>query len=185
MQIEARLVLVGSTTESGHRSIGQHHLECHHVIPGHPILEAARPTGIGGDVAPDGAISPTGRIRRIVKPLTLHGLLQRCGHHAGLHHRHEIRRADFEDPIHSRHGKGDAAVHRNTPAHIAMSCPARGHRNLVLRGKGEDSRHRLHRSRQGHRLGQVRCKPLVARMGGQGFRGKNQLSGRQLPRQTT
>jgi len=76
VQIEARLVLVSSTTQSGHRSIGQHHLECHDIIPGHPVLEASRPPGIGGDVAPDGAISATGRIWRIIKPLTLDSLLQ-------------------------------------------------------------------------------------------------------------
>ena len=66
-----------------------------------------------------------------------------------------------------------------------MPRPARGYRNLVLRGEGEDSRHRLDRSRQSHCLGQVGCKPLVARMGRQSFGSENQFSGRQLPRQTT
>ena len=76
VQIEARLVLVGSTTESGHRSIGQHHLESHHVIPSDPVLEASRTPGIGGDITSDRAISPTGRIWRIIKSLPLHSLLQ-------------------------------------------------------------------------------------------------------------
>ena len=76
VQIEAGLVLVRAAAEAHDRAVGEDDFQAEHVIAGDAVFQAARPAGVGGDVAADGTVRPAGGIGRIKQALRFDCLLQ-------------------------------------------------------------------------------------------------------------
>ena len=144
------------------RAVRQHNLESKHVIARHAVLEAARATGVGGDVAADAAVGAAGRVGRIIQPLGLGGVLQLGRNDAGLNDGNEVAPADFADALHLGQTQRDAAAHRHAAANVAEPGAARGHRDAMPVGKLENLRNHLGAAGEGHRVGRVCGEPLVA-----------------------
>ncbi len=70
-------------------AVGQHHVEAEHVVGGHPVLDAAQPAGVGGDVAADRADLVRRRVGRVPQ-----SVLRGRGLHLGV----EGPRLDHRDP---------------------------------------------------------------------------------------
>ena len=160
-------------------AIGQHHLQAQHVIRGDPVFEAARPAGVGGNIAADATFRATGRIRRIIQPTGFHFFLQLTGNDPGLNDGDKVVLMNFPNAPHAGHGQRNAAVHRHASAHVTHPARARGDRNAVAFGKPEDSAHRFRRTRQSHRIRQTSGEPFVAGMRGQRGFVQFQFPGRQ------
>ena len=70
-----------------------------HVILRDAVLDAAHPTGIGRDIAANGAPRGAGRIRRIPQAMLGSGRAQLVVDHAGLNHCQPLQRIDQADLV--------------------------------------------------------------------------------------
>ena len=70
-------VLHALAAEPRDPAVGQHDLERHHVVARHAVLQSAKPAGVLGDVAADGADAHRTRIGRVEQPVTRRRLVDR------------------------------------------------------------------------------------------------------------
>src|SRR5208283_5460388 len=125
MQVVAGLVFVRATAEPDDGSIGENDLKAENVVAGDAVLEAARPAGVGGNVAADEIVRAAGGIGRIKQTAFLDGLLQFFRDDAGFNDGDKIGGVDFLDAIHAFEREYDAAAHRHTAADVAVARAAR------------------------------------------------------------
>ena len=178
VQIEAGLVLVRASAEADERAVSQRDFEAEHVVAGDAIFEAARATGVGGDVAAEAAIRATRGIRRIEQSLLLHGILQRLGVNARLDDGDEIRPGDFLDAIHPLDREHDAAAVGHASAHVAVARAARGDGNAMVAGEAQDGGDRLRVAREHHGVGDAGGEPFIRRVAFAGGLVRVQVAGR-------
>src|ERR1700744_2161639 len=141
---------MSATTEADDGAIGKDDLQAQNVVAGDAIFEAARSSGIGGDVAAKRIVGATGRIRGIEQPALFHDGLKFGGIDERLDNGDKVGWVDFQNFVQSLQRKGDAAMHGDSPANITMSAAAGGDRNLMPVGKAQYGGHRLSGTGQGH-----------------------------------
>ena len=70
-------------------------------------------------------VAAAGRIGRVEKSLLFNGLLELQSFDAGLDHRDEIVRIDFQNPINLIQGQNNPAADGNTAPDVTMAGPTR------------------------------------------------------------
>ena len=85
--------------EPGEGAVGENDLEVGDVIGGDAGLEAVRPAGVLGDVAPDGAGGLARGIGDVLQAVRQHGLREAGVDDTGLDHRAASGRVDVEDAV--------------------------------------------------------------------------------------
>jgi len=115
-QVVSRDALGRPPTEPDDLSGCRHHFEREHVVARHPVLEAAQPAGVGGDVAADGRPRRAGRVGRIPQQLLGGSGAEIVVHDPGLHDGKPLSRVDLDDLPHELGGQGDSTVDRVGPA---------------------------------------------------------------------
>src|ERR1700736_873632 len=161
-KIEPGFVLMGSTADSNNCSVSQDDLETKNIVAGYTVLQAAWTACIGRNISADRAVLQTCGIRGIKKAAKSGLELQFAGNDARFDHCNAVCDSNLFYPIHSDESNRYASMLWNASSHIAVSCSARGDRNLSLIGKAEQSRHLFGRPWLDDNVGKMTCKPFVA-----------------------
>ena len=149
-QRESGNVLDPLAAEDDLGAVREHHVEAEHVVRGHPVLDAAQPAGIGGDVAADRADLVRGRVGRIPQAVRGRGCLQLGIERTRLDHRDAGRGVDL-DPPHPFQTEHDSAVDGRSAAGQAAAGPARNHRHRMRRRPTQHGLHLIRIGRPDHR----------------------------------
>lgn len=174
-EIEAGFVFVGAPADAEDASIHEHDFEAEEVLPGDAVFEAARSTGVGGDISADAAIFQAGRIWWIKQAAGPGFGLQVPSDDSRLHDGDKIPGVDFENFVHALDAEQHAVFHWHATAHIAVAGTARGYRHpggVAGTKDGGDLRGRA-RENGGRRSGVG--KPTIGSVGN-GFRAKETVS---------
>ena len=123
-QVEAGFVFVGATAAGHHFAVRQHDRETKNVAAGHAVFQAARTTGVGGDVSAYAAILEAGGVRWIEEIFFAGSFLEFSCDDPRLNHGHEIACVDLNNPVHSIHAEHDAALHGGAAADIPIAGTA-------------------------------------------------------------
>ncbi len=103
--------------------LGGDDLEAEDVVLGDAVLDAARPAGAFGDVAPEGAELEGGGIGGVEKAYLLHRDLKLLCDDAGLDFGHQVLGVDAQDAVHARRHQDDSPRDGEAPSGEAASGP--------------------------------------------------------------
>ncbi len=115
-----------------HASIGEHHFQTEHVMPGDAVFKTLRASRVGGDIAADAAVFQTGRIGRIKKSFLHHCILKNLIDHSGLDSRLQIPFVNLNDFIEPIHGNDHSAMNRQSAPTQTCSGATRRDRNIFF-----------------------------------------------------
>ena len=137
--------LARATAQPHDLAVGHDDLEAQNVIDRHAVLQRVRPTGVVGDVSPDGAGLLAGGIRRVVEALGTDRPRQVEIDQPGLDHRDLVVVVHLEHAIHPHQRQDDAALGGQTAAGETGAGAAGHERQSLAAGEADDRRHLLGR----------------------------------------
>ena len=119
-------------------AIHHHDADAEHVVRRHAVFQAMGATGIGGDVAADGAGDLARRVRRIEEAVTCGRLGDADIGNAGLDAGDAVGRVDRQNLGHAREADHERVLERQGPAAERGAGPARHDLDVVLVAEAQD-----------------------------------------------
>jgi len=126
-----------------------------HVVTGNAIFQAARTTGIAGDVTANGGVAVAGWVRGVEQTLFFDNSLQVGSYNTGLHMSGGIHRVDFQDTVHARQRQYDPTLERHCSSSQTRTHAARHQRQARYRGDTHSLADLLGCAREQHQVGAV------------------------------
>ena len=122
-QVVPRHALRGAPPEAHDLPGRRDHFQRQHVVACHPVLHAAQPAGVRGDVAADRRQGGAGRVGRVPQVVLGGGRAQIVVHHAGLDDRQPLAGVDLDDGAHPFGAQDHAPVHGvRAPGHAGAGA---------------------------------------------------------------
>ncbi len=134
--IARRIEIIAADIEN--LAIHHHDADGEHVVHRHPVFQAMRAAGIGGDVAADGAGDLARRVRRIEEAFGCGGLGDADIGEAGLDAGNAVGRVDRQNLVHAREAEHDRVLERQRAAAKRGAGPARHDLDVVLVAEAQD-----------------------------------------------
>ena len=125
------------------RPVGQDHVEAHHVVGRHAVLDGPHAAGVLRHVAADGGELPARRVGRIEEPPGGAVVVKIDRAHPRLGRDHHVSLVQLDDPRHAVEAEGNAALQGNAAAGPAARRAPRRDGNRVFVCDGHHLRHLL------------------------------------------
>ena len=138
------------------RPVGQDHLEAHHVVGRHAVLDGPHAAGVLRHVAADGGELPARRVGRIEEPLGGAVVVEIDRPHPRLGRDHHVSLVQLDDPRHAVEAERDPAVQGDAAAGAAARRAPRRDGNRLFVRDGHHLRHLFRRQRPDDEVGLVR-----------------------------